>query len=248
MAKELKLEHNIKLFDDYIEILFNKNDNNEIDKIYTNIIDNINALKLPNQEEVLKEYRDIIIDSHKIKEHFDILRILKNMFFINGKIVDIEAASFKCKTFNSAYHKIALIRNIEQMHNIINYELSHLNNKTSIIFDDSLFKLIKGAFRTTKKKPSNNLDVLKLYVTLLKSITTSDIIISKYKSKSKNDREYYINDELLLYHLKIDKYTNTRALNYDVNILKYINYDFEDTVIYNNNITIFNDGDYFDSD
>ena len=58
-------------------------------------------------------------------------------FFINHKIVDIESASFKCKTFNSIYHQIALLRNIENTYNIINYELSHLNNKTAIVFGDN---------------------------------------------------------------------------------------------------------------
>ena len=130
VAKELKIEFRNKLFDDYINILFNNDDNIEIDIKYITIQDNITALKLPNEKDILLEYREIIIsDNFKIKEHFDILRILKNIIFINSKIVDIEAASFKCKTFNSIYHKNNSIRNIEQTYNIINFDVSHLNNK-----------------------------------------------------------------------------------------------------------------------
>jgi hypothetical protein len=215
------------MFDEYINIISN-NEIDEIDKKYTKIIDNINALKLPNDKDILTEYKDLIINDNRIKEHFDILRILKNKFFINHKIVDIESASFKCKTFNSIYHQIALLRNIENTYNIVNYELSHLNNKTSIKFDDSLFKLIKGAFRTTKTKPTINIDLLKLYVSLIKSITTSEIIVSQYKTKAKKEREYILNKELLLFHMKLDKYTNKKALNYDVDILKLIDYKFEE--------------------
>ena len=46
--------------------------------------------------------------------------------------------------------------------------------------------------------------------------------------------------------MKLDKYTNKKALNYDVDILKHINYKFKEDYIYSSNITIFNDGDLFD--
>ena len=183
MAKELKEEYNTRMFDEYINILSN-NETDNIDKKYIKIIDNINALKLPNDKDILTEYKDLIINDNRIKEHFDILRILKNKFFINHKIVDIESASFKCKSFNSGYHKIAIIRNIEQTYNIINYDVSHLNNKSSIVFDESLFKLIKGTFRTIKSRPTTNIDLLKTYVSLVKSITSNEVIISQYKTKA----------------------------------------------------------------
>ena len=245
MAKELKEEYNTRMFDEYINILFN-NEMDEIDKKYIKIIDNIATLKLPNDKDILIEYKDLIIDSNKIKEHYDILRILKHELYIKHKIVDIESASFKCKTYNSVYHKIALIRNIEQSFNIINYDVSHLNNKTSIQFDDSLYKLIKGAFRTSKSKPTTNIDLLKLYIGLVKSITHNEIITTEYKTKARKEKDFLLNNELLLYHLKLDKYQNKKALNYDKDILKHINYIFEEDYIYNSNITIFNDGDLFD--
>ena len=83
---------------------------------------------------------------------------------------------------------------------------------------------------------------------MIKSITTSEIIVSQYKTKAKKEREYLLNKELLLFHMKLDKYTNKKALNYDVDILKLIDYKFEDTIIYNHNVTIFDDGDIFDSE
>ena len=48
-----------------------------------------------------------------------------------------------------------------------------------------LYKLIKGAFRTSKTKPTTNIDLIKLYIGLVKSITTSEIILTEYKTKSK---------------------------------------------------------------
>ena len=111
-----------------------------------------------------------------------------------------------------------------------------------------MYKLIKGAFRTSKSKPSNNLDLLKLYIGLVKCITHNEIITTEYKTKARKEKDFLLNKELLLYHLKLDKYQNKKALNYDVDILKHINYKFEDTIIYNHNVTIFDDGDIFDSE
>ena len=81
---------------------------------------------------------------------------------------------------------------------------------------------------------------------MVKSITHNEIITTEYKTKSKKERDYLLNKELLLFHMKLDKYTNKKALNYDVDILKHINYKFEEDYIYSSNITIFNDGDLFD--
>ena len=106
--------------------------------------------------------------------------------------------------------------------------------------------MIKGTFRTIKSRPTTNIDLLKTYVSLVKSITSNEVIISQYKIKAKKEREHILNKDLLLFHLKLDKYTNIKALNYDVDILKHINYEFEEDYINNSNITIFNDGDLFD--
>ena len=53
------------------------------------------------------------------------------------KIADIEASSFKSKTFNSSYHKLKLLRKLELEYNIINFNTENLNNKIVVTFDDN---------------------------------------------------------------------------------------------------------------
>ena len=221
LSKELKDDYNETIFNEYIELI--KNNEEIITDKYDNIISNINILKIPNDTELLLIYKDILTNKYKLSEHFNILRLLKNDIFINVKIADIESASFKCKTFNSPYHKIKILRQIEHEYNIINFNTETLNNKNNVKFNDNLYKLIKGAFRTTMTKPTTNNDVLKLYVKLLKGVSSNDIIITEYKTKRHTDRNYKINDELLLYHVNLDRYINKSLLNYNTDILKFMN-------------------------
>ena len=144
------------------------------------------------------------------------------------------------------YHKLKILRQLEQLYNIVNFNTYNLNNKIVVMFDDNLFTLIKGVFRTRMTKPETNIDVLKLYVNLLKGLTSNDIVISNYATKRHTGRNYKINDELLLHHLKLDKYININMVNYNKELLKFIGIDIsEDTTEYvkNSNLDIFCDDD-----
>ena len=78
--------------------------------------------------------------------------------------------------------------------------------------DASEYKLIKGLFRTEREKPNNYTDLMKLYVSMLKHLTTKDLVESK-QLMTKKDRkvvEYTLNEKLVAEHLEIHKYKNKR--------------------------------------
>ena len=83
LSKELKDDYNETIFNEYIELI--KNNEEIITDKYDNIISNINILKIPNDTELLLNYKDILTNKYKLSEHFNILRLLKTDIFINLK-------------------------------------------------------------------------------------------------------------------------------------------------------------------
>ena len=87
--------------------------------------------------------------------------------------------------------------------------------------------LIKSTFRTAKPKPKTNIDVLKLYVSLIKAVSHDKFIISEYKNSTKTTRIYKTNTDLVHYHLECDKYANSKYVNYNYDYLDFIEFDYK---------------------
>jgi hypothetical protein len=80
-------------------------------------------------------------------------------------------------------------------------------------------------FRINRKVPTTKDEMFKLYISLLKHITTNDIIKTTQNSTLTNKKRgytYKLNKELLLYHIELNKYSNEDLINYDVNLLKML--------------------------
>ena len=87
---------------------------------------------------------------------------------------------------------------------------------------------------------------IKLYVNLIKGLTSNDIFKTEYKTKSKKNINYILNNELLLHHLKLDKYININMVNYNKKLLKFIGIDISEYTtenVKNSNLDIFCDDD-----
>lgn len=79
-----------------------------------------------------------------------------------------------------------------------------------------MFDAFKTLFRTQKVKPTTYNELIKVYIGIIKHITTNDIIISKQVSTNKEGRrkqyDYTLNSKLIELHLNL----NTTQTNLQV--------------------------------
>ena len=126
------------------------------------------------------------------------------------------------KILNNIYNKIKLIRTIQSKYNIIDFDVKgdYINNKLS----NDEYKLIKSTFRLSKNIPTNNYELMLIYVTMIKHICGSDIITSK-KIQNNNERimVYKYNNEHFEFHNYLASYYSTKNINFDL---------FDDNLIY----------------
>ena len=75
---------------------------------------------------------------------------------------------------------------------------------------DDLWLRIKTAYQTTKSKPQNYKDLLKVYVIMIRHLTCNDFVISKTLNtkQDKNLVVYSLNDELIKMHLELNGFKN----------------------------------------
>ena len=159
----------------------------------------LSFLNLPKHEtEVLMQYKDLIKDKYKILEHNKVIRALRSVELINNRLEDAKTSTYDVKVMYNDYSKIKVLRQLEQKYNI-GFMNPACKLKGEIEMNDSEFKLIKHLFRTHKEKPNNYTDLIKLYVSMLKHITSKDIVNSK-QLMTKKDRkvvEYSLNDNFI---------------------------------------------------
>lgn len=77
----------------------------------------------------------------------------------------------------------------------------------------------------------------KLIISMIRNITTSNIIITKNTSKRSNNNKYCIiysfNDEFIQFHLKLNKYNNLNSTDFHPHIIKKFNINVN---VINNNV------------
>ena len=199
---------NEHLYNEYI------NSENKDEAKYNDINKIVELLNLPKDKEILTKYKSEIIDDKIRTEHFDIIRFFKTEEYIDIKIKEIETTSINVKCFKDIYHKIKLFRQIENNNNI---SIKDINFDFDQEFKCDNWDYIKNIFRTNKDKPENLKDFNSVYISLIKHITTKDIIESK-QIRDDNDnkkRIYTFNETCINYHLELNKYSNPLQNNFN---------------------------------
>jgi hypothetical protein len=197
--------------------LKNKNSTNET------LNNAVNFLNLQDaDDETLIKYKDILLDNHKLEEHKNFINCIKNKDIIKNKITNINASDYEVSCMGSVYHKIKIIYDLEESMNI-----KHLAVDTDIEIinyndiDESKYKLIKKIFRIERKKPTNSTELLQLYVSMIKNITSSEIITSeKKKCDGKRFTVYNLNNNIIKYHIDLNLYSNPYLKNYNDDIIE----------------------------
>ena len=107
----LKDKINEEVFEEFL-----KDGDKEKDK-YHIINNNVDYLGIQTNEQCV-EYKDIIIDNYKVEDHNNIISLLKFDKYINNKLEELKESSYDVKQYQSKFHKIQLLRNIEKKYNI----------------------------------------------------------------------------------------------------------------------------------
>lgn len=169
----------------------------------------IEFLNIPKNKEIMTLYKDEITDKYCLQNHLNIIRSLRSDEYINKKMTIAKEKSFNVKNMTLIYNKIKFIRQIEQEYNIKPFQVDY-TQEGEIIMDDNKYKYIKNIFRITQKKPENYNELKKIYISMLRNVTNNNLITSSQgtKKEDRNERYYKFNDDVILYHLELNKYSN----------------------------------------
>ena len=148
------------------------------------------------------KYISIKCDNYVIAEMliFDLLknnRIVNNREFfkinLNETIKIIEEVIYKINnmkdTINNKINILSMFENILQINHLDINGITNIEQVDNI--SEEFFYLITKKFRITTKKPDTIYQAIKLYVHLIKSAISRDIIISKRITKNNKKRYIY---------------------------------------------------------
>ena len=201
------------LLKEYVE-----SDNKSLKK-FDYIHQNVLLLGLPNDK--VMEYEDIVTDNHKITNYINTIQLLKTDDYIDKKIIEEKEKSFIIKKYSSNYNKIKLLRTVEKKYNIGFLKVDYFNSakNVKINMEKKFFDEILMVYKMRRKKPDDMKDLGVLYRAMLKTIAGNDIIVNDKKTSKIN---YSLNIDYLKSMIKLNKYKNTKLVNFNFYIKNII--------------------------
>jgi len=177
------------------------------------------ALDESIDKDIFIEYKDIITDKFETENHLNIIRLLKDEPYINNKLADQNKNTFNISSLNSSYNKIKLLIQLEKDMRLGRLDIN-FDKAEYFDMNDKRYQLIKKVFRISKATPTTKLLLFQLYITMIKNIGGTDIIISKQTGQKDNrTRIYNLNTDTIMKHIKLNKLKNPRLNNYDEDII-----------------------------
>jgi hypothetical protein len=158
------------------------------------------------------------------------MRFFKNDNYIDDKVKQLINNNFDCKILNNIYNKIKLIRTIQSKYNIIDFDIKgdFDNNKLT----NNEYNLIKSTFRLTRNIPTNNDELMLMYVTMIKHICGSDIIVSsQMRYKNERIRTYNYNMECYYFHNNLASYYTKKQIILDLFEDNLCNKKIDDNIV-----------------
>ena len=225
ISKQVQIELNEPIIQNREDAFNNYLETRETDDL--TLKNNLGMLKIPDDvdSEILEKYKSIIMDKFKLEEHLDIIRGCKEEEFVQQKIFDLERDNYNVTVMGSTYHKIKHIIKLEQHMKIKRYQVDvKLDDITFYDIPENEYKLICKIFRITRAKPSDIHELFKMYVSMLRNIMTSEIVIAKQNTTRANKKmSYTLNDKFIKFHIELNMFSNPYLVNFDKYLLNSIN-------------------------
>jgi hypothetical protein len=152
--------------------------------------------------------------------------MLKSDKYINDKLDSMTKDSYVVKSYDSIYHKIKLIRQLEENHDIDFLDVKFKTNDKIIKMDVSLYKKIKTVFRTIKAIPTTLYKLKQLYIMMLNNCY--DGLLNKTKittGEFRDSYEYSLNKDLIKYHAQILAFKEPKSHQYHDSAIKMLGID-----------------------
>ena len=122
---------------------------------------------------------------------------------------------------SSTYHKIKHIKSLEQRMKIQKYQINaKLDDITYFDIPDNEYILICKLFEKNRKKPLTKDELFKLYISMLRNVMTSKIVISTKGTTRDNQKiSYKLDKDFVKFHIDLNTFSNPYLRNFDVDIL-----------------------------
>jgi hypothetical protein len=183
---------------------------------FANLMKNITYLHVdPADHETLGKFKSTLVNKYRVQEHDAILRLLKCTEYIDAELARLSAKSMDAKLLTNNFQKAKIIREFNAKFGLNLFNLQEASSEEATM-DDDFFKLVQHTFSVKRAKPSNFHEIKQLFVSIVRSATTKDLIKSK-QGKSKKDRDetlYLLNESLLRHHLELNAFKNKRRTNF----------------------------------
>ena len=190
-AKDMVEEMNEQLLNEYLDS-FDKYGNNSSDSRFEHLKRNIKALGLHKSDvETIRKYKDMVLDSFRVEQHFHIMATMRTDAYIDSKLETKRQETYDVCLLHTDYNKVKLLRLFEKRFGIDPFDVVNNRSKNDPVeMTDKEHKLYTTLFRSSKKKPTNRAEIMKMYVGMLKNIIGHDVIEST-QSRKKADRGEY---------------------------------------------------------
>lgn len=215
-------EINEKLFLEYIEA------DDKDEQKFKLINDRIKYLNLGDNIITIEKYKQYLLNPHLIRQHDALIRMLRSELYIENKIKDISQKTFNIKLMNNTYYKIHLIYKLVNHYNLNIFELDKYkdNYKDEIQLVDYYQTIVKIFNIRKTKEIKTKYDIIKLIVSLIKTMTGDDFHIPTRGTK-KNDKTmtYNLNDGLIKNNLDLHFYKNIDKLHFNEDVYRLYNFE-----------------------
>ena len=210
-----------ELIEEITEEPFNEylNSNNKSNEQYEEINERITLLNLDrNDNETLTEFKDIVMNKFKLTEHVNIISLLKTDDHLDEKFNKSKEASLKTNLLKYTEYKLRLLREFEKYYGLGPLNISAFESMDNFRpIDTHLFNNINSAFETKKTEPTDAKTTQQLYITMIKQLTSKNIIIttrSKTRGEARDSYMYNIDEKAIKYHIKLNSHSNRKYKNY----------------------------------